>query len=56
MTFILATQFNSKTSKPLNASLGLTLIDKSQDMHFNLLNELHISILLTAYTFKKLDK
>ena len=40
VTFILATQFNSKTSKPLNACLGLTLIDKSQDMHFNIIHEL----------------
>ena len=38
--FILATKFNSKTSKPFNACLGLTLLNKNQDMHFILFYEL----------------
>ena len=38
--FILATKFNSKTSKPFNACLGLTLLNKNQDMHFNFIYEL----------------
>ena len=38
--FVLATKFNSKTSKPFNACLGLTLLNKNQDMHFNFIYEL----------------
>ena len=38
--FVLATKFNSQTSKPFDACLGLTLLNKNQDMHFNFIYEL----------------